>query len=377
MVRDPGAERNEIRERDHRRAPRAALAGNRLRPSAPLHGRARRRVPRVGLREGRERLGQRGDRGRGPCGGCRDPNRGAGRPRHRRERARGRRGAGERRRDPRRARDLERGSPADVPRTARRETSAGAVRGLDPPVQVPRRIRQGESGPRRAARVHLPARRGPAPARRDLDQPERRLSRARLRRGEIRRVLQAPLPGHHHPVDDRSVHGAAGKACHVDLRAVRALSSQRRLDTRAPRGLRRRGHRHPRRVRAQHQARHPPSADRHARRDRAPRRHQRGQHLPRRAEPAADLFPAPGAGVGEVPDTGRRALAMRIRNASRRRRHGGAGAARRAGDPAGRARNRGRRLPAPPCTRRGLSSYSRPRRRVVNNEEAVCGAQPY
>ena len=58
-------------------------------------------------------------------------------------------------------------------------------------LQVPRLVGQGEPGARRAAGLHLPARRRRAPARRDLDLAERRLHGARLRRGEVRPLLAA------------------------------------------------------------------------------------------------------------------------------------------------------------------------------------------
>ena len=57
--------------------------------------------------------------------------------------------------------------------------------------------------------------------------PESRLHRARLRRREIRRFFAPALHGYHLAIDARSVHGAAGQTRHVDLRAVRALSSKK------------------------------------------------------------------------------------------------------------------------------------------------------
>ncbi len=77
---------------------------------------------------------------------------------------------------------LERRSAAHVPRARRREAPACGVHRRDPAVPLPRRVGQGQPCPRCAAGLHLPARRRAAPARRDLDQPERRLPRARLRR---------------------------------------------------------------------------------------------------------------------------------------------------------------------------------------------------
>ena len=97
-------------------------------------------------------------------------------------------------------------------------------------IQVPRLVGQGESRAQRAARVHLsgPSRLGAQDqcgARRVLDQPERRLSRARVRRRKVRRVLAPSVHGHRDPVDDRSRHGAAGQARDEHLRAVRAVST--------------------------------------------------------------------------------------------------------------------------------------------------------
>ena len=55
VVRDRGAARDAVRERDHRHVPLAADAGLGLHPAAPLHGRGRRRVPRVGTARRRDR----------------------------------------------------------------------------------------------------------------------------------------------------------------------------------------------------------------------------------------------------------------------------------------------------------------------------------
>ena len=86
--------------------------------------------------------------------------------------------------------------------------------------------------------------------------------------------------------------------------------------------LRRRGDRHARAVRAQHEERDPAPPGDHAGRHRAHRRPHRGQHLPGRALAAADVLPAAGAGVGAVPHADRRPLPVRRGHASRRRRDG-------------------------------------------------------
>ena len=55
VVRDGGAARDAVRERHHRHVPVAAHARLGVHPAAPLHGRDRRRVPRVGPARGRHR----------------------------------------------------------------------------------------------------------------------------------------------------------------------------------------------------------------------------------------------------------------------------------------------------------------------------------
>ena len=124
-------------------------------------------------------------------------------------------------------------------------------------IQVPRLVGQGESRAERIARVHLPAHRrlgtqDQRGARRVLDQPERRLSRAGVRRRQVRRVLAQPVHGHRDPVDDRSRNGAAGQARHERFRTVRAVQLERRLDGRQARGVRRRRREHDCAVRAEH-----------------------------------------------------------------------------------------------------------------------------
>ena len=64
-------------------------------------------------------------------------------------------------------------------------------------------------------------------------------------------------------VDARSVHGATGQTRHVDLRAVRALSSKKWHLAGETRSARRRRDRHAERIRAQSEKHHPPSPSRH------------------------------------------------------------------------------------------------------------------
>ena len=78
LVRDGPAEGHDERVGHHRHLPRRALAGHRLRAAAPLHGRDRRRLPRLGHPQGRHRRRGRGHRQRGARAGHRDPHRCAG-----------------------------------------------------------------------------------------------------------------------------------------------------------------------------------------------------------------------------------------------------------------------------------------------------------
>ena len=88
VVRDRAAQGDDERVRDHRHVPGPALAGHRLRAAAPLHGRDRRRVPRLGRAQGRHRRDRVRDRRGRACRRRRDPHRGAGRRGSRRPAAR-------------------------------------------------------------------------------------------------------------------------------------------------------------------------------------------------------------------------------------------------------------------------------------------------
>ena len=99
VVRVRRAQGHQVGERHHRHLPRAALARLGLRAPPPLHGRDRRRVPRVGIPEGRHRRDQRRDRERRARARRGDPHRRRGRARGDAERPRDRRGARERRGD--------------------------------------------------------------------------------------------------------------------------------------------------------------------------------------------------------------------------------------------------------------------------------------
>ena len=226
VVRVRSAQGDQVGERHHRHVPRAALAGHGVRAAAPLHGRDRRRVPRVGLRR---RAAPARSASRSRARRARSAPRSA--PTRRCEqvlvqgRPRDRRRARERRRD-RARRSSSRGSTRRRTLPAARRTEASCPTTSS---RASRRFKfRGSSGKVNLALsglpdfTCLPGHRA-APARRDLDQPEHRVPRARLRRREVRRVLAQPVHGHRHPVDDRSRHGAAGQARDVHLRAVRAV----------------------------------------------------------------------------------------------------------------------------------------------------------
>ena len=107
--------------------------------------------------------------------------------------------------------------------------SPGRISRRREPLQISGLVRQGQPGARCAARFHVPAWSGGALARRDLNLAEHRLHGACLRRREVRPILTAAVHGHRHTVTHRSQCRPAGKARHVVLRAVRAVSPARGL----------------------------------------------------------------------------------------------------------------------------------------------------
>ena len=132
----------------------------------------------------------------------------------------------ERRRVRGRPRAVERRSAPDVPEVPRREGAAGRTSSTE----VRRYKFRGSSGKVNLALDALPdftclPGAGAASARRHLDLPERRLHGARLRPGEVRRVLAAAVHRHGHPDAHRSVGRAARQAHPVVLRAIRALQA--------------------------------------------------------------------------------------------------------------------------------------------------------
>ncbi len=121
MVRVRSAQGHQVRQRHHRHLPRSALARNRLRAAAPLHGRDRRRLPRLGLRQGRHRRRVGGDRPLRARARRRDPHRRAGATGDRQGRPRQRRGAREWRRAPGEGRDVGGRPEAQLPAVRRSE----------------------------------------------------------------------------------------------------------------------------------------------------------------------------------------------------------------------------------------------------------------
>ena len=182
VVRDRRAEGHHERVGHHRHVPRGAIAGYRLRPAAPLHGRDRRFLPLVGPVARRDRRGLR-------------------------TRSAMRHGASVRRFAPTaRSRRFSRRTAGPLASCSRTATSSTPTRWSRAPIrgsrsstgstrwscrptsarraslQVPRLLWQGQPRARRPAELHLPAGRRAAPARRDFDLAQCRLHGTRLRR---------------------------------------------------------------------------------------------------------------------------------------------------------------------------------------------------
>ena len=186
VVRDRRAQGHDVGIGDHRHLPRRAFAGNGLRAAPSLHGRDRRRVPIVGTLTRRHRGDLERDCRRGARGRRGDQDRDRRLQDHRQGRRRGGRGARERRRSHGESRVLERRPEPHVPADGRHRASAGRIRRRDPPLQVPRLVRQGEPRARCASRLHRTPRTRCAPARCDLDLAECRLHGTGLRRRQVR-----------------------------------------------------------------------------------------------------------------------------------------------------------------------------------------------
>ena len=224
VVRDRPADRHDVGVGDHRDVPGRALAGHRVRPAAPLHGRDRRRVPRVGdparrhrRRVERDRLGRPRARRGDPDRGAGRADRRAGRPGHRRALESGE--------------EIEAGivlSSLDVRKTFLELIEPSELDRRLPPTRSRRYKFRGSSGKVNlaldaAAGFQMPARPGRAPARRDLVLAVGRLHGAGLRRREVRPLQPAAVHRHDHPDAGRPVDGAAGQAHHLVLRPVRAV----------------------------------------------------------------------------------------------------------------------------------------------------------
>ena len=143
VVRDGPAQGDDERVGDHRDVPRGPLAGHGVRPAPPLHGRDRRRVPRLGHPEGRDRRDLERDRQsrRGPSAPRSGPRRRSSGSSSKDGRAVGVVLAGSGEEIRRRRRPLVGGRAPDVPRAPRAGHARRRVRGGDPPVQVPRLAR--------------------------------------------------------------------------------------------------------------------------------------------------------------------------------------------------------------------------------------------
>ena len=331
MVRDRGAQGDQVGERHHRHAARAALARHGVRAAAPLHGRARRRVPRVGLRQRRQRLGERRDRRRRAGSGRGDPLQCSSRTEC----------------------SSREGSAKGVVLEGGEEIRAKlVVSGADPRrtflqlvgekhlpddfVDSIQRFRfRGSSAKVNLALGELPDftclpgrgahLRGAISISPSVEYLERAYDDAKY--GEISRrpymdiVIPSMIdpsmapPGKH--VMSIFVQYAPYHVNGGWTDARREALGDAVVETLAA-------------VRAEPEERDPAPAGGHAGRHRAHRRAGRRQHLPGRALAAADVLPAAGAGLGEVPHAARRPVPMRRRHASRRRRDGRLGPQRRA-----------------------------------------------
>ena len=173
VVRDRSAEGHDVRLGDHRDVPGRSIAGHGLRPAAPLHGRDRRRLPRLGHPEGRHRRHLQRHRQCSPSEWRGDPhgsagrqNRGQGRARQRRD-PRVRRGARGRRRSSRRSTSA---GPSSTSSSPARSTTSSRPRSAASSSAAPRArstwpsTRCRASRPSRA-RASTSAARSPSPRR--------------------------------------------------------------------------------------------------------------------------------------------------------------------------------------------------------------------
>ena len=171
-----------------------AFAGHGVRAAAPLHGRDRRRVPRLGLRQERQRRrDRRRSRSSARALGVEIRTSAAGAAGHR---ARAAAPRASRWRTATNCTPRSCMSAADPKRSFLQFVEEQALARTSSSQQIRNFRVRGSSGKVNIAlselpRVHLPARRRPAAPRRDLDQPEHRIHRTRLRRSQVRPVLEA------------------------------------------------------------------------------------------------------------------------------------------------------------------------------------------
>ena len=261
VVRDGPAQGHDVRVGDHRHLPGRQEPRHGVRPAPPLHGRDRRRVPRLGHPQGRDRRRQQRDRGARP---------GRSAPRSARthrsptssSRAAARSAWCSRSGEEIRADSIL--SSLDARRTFLGLLESGT---LEPSFEdeVRRFKFRGSSGKvnlavDRLPGLHLAAGRRRAPSRRDQLLPVDRRHGAGLRRREVRPLQPQAVHRHDHPDPGRPVDGAARQARHQLLRPVRAVQAGARARDlgRPARGVRRRGDRPDRRVRPEHPRQHPP-----------------------------------------------------------------------------------------------------------------------
>ena len=265
VVRVRSAEGHEVRQRHHRHVPRPAFAGHGVRAAASLHGRDRRRVPRLGLRQERHRRRHGGDRAVG---------------------ARARRG------DPHRARPCSRSSSrAAAPRASRWRTATSCTRrscmsAADPkrsflqfvegkhfPDEFVQQIKnfrvRGSSGKVNIALSELPdftclpgegpLHRGAISISPSIDYIERAYDEAKYGQFSKNPYIDMIIPS----MIDRDM-APPGPPRDVVLRAVRAVRYRRRLGRCEARRVRRNGHLDHRALRAEHPHAHRRQAGDHA-----------------------------------------------------------------------------------------------------------------
>ena len=300
------------------------LARHGLRPAPPLHGRDRRRLPRLGHPEGRHRRRLERDRQRGAGARRRDPDRGPGRADRRQERP----GDGRRPRERRGDRGDRRPRPRSTPGTFLDLLEPGTL-DAEFEEEVRRFKFRGSSGKVNLAVDRLPDftclpgvgehLRGAISFSPSIDEMEQAYDDAKYGRLSSRPYIDMIIP----TLVDPSM-APPGKhviSCFVQY-APYKLAPELGHVGRPARGVRRRGDRPDRRVRAEHPRHHPRPQRPDAARHRADDRPDRGQHLPGRAEPRAAVLQPAGPRLRPVPDADPRPVAVRLGDPPGRRDHG-------------------------------------------------------